>query len=384
MRRRAARRRAMTLPALDSALLTGPVRRALRSESAQIGTWRCRPISYAHTDAVTSGLFRVSGIAQDGSAAVSWSLVLKIVRAQDGNDDPALAHYWKREVLAYQSGLLDDLPGGLVAPRCAGIMERLAGEAWLWLEDVTDTSPSRWPPAYYGTVGCRLGRFNGEYLAARPLPADPGLRTAWLRAYLARNASAIARLADDTEHPLLRRVYPAPIREGIVRLWTERDTFLAALDRLPQTFCHRDAWRGNLFMRTVNGLDELVAIDWAFTGCGALGEELAPLVLASAFFEDELAGVRELDEDAFVGYMEGLRIAGWEGEEWMVRLGYAAASGLRYGPGVTSVIRDLVNGVVQDGMPADEGLCDRLAGLLRLALDRADEARNLIAGHDWC
>ena len=224
----------MTLPALDSALLTGPVRRALRSESAQIGTWRCRPISYAHTDAVTSGLFRVSGIAQDGSAAVSWSLVLKIVRAQDGNDDPALAHYWKREVLAYQSGLLDDLPGGLVAPRCAGIMERLAGEAWLWLEDVTDTSPSRWPPAYYGTVGRRLGRFNGEYLAARPLPADPGLRTAWLRAYLARNASAIARLADDTEHPLLRRVYPAPIREGIVRLWTERDTFLAALrQRIP-------------------------------------------------------------------------------------------------------------------------------------------------------
>jgi len=80
--------------------------------------------------------------------------------------------------------------------------------------------------------------------------------------------------------------------------------------------------------------------------------------------------------------LEGLRAAGWEGEEWMVRLGYAATAGLRYGPGVTIVIRDLVRGVGRDGVPADGGLCDRLAGLLRLALDRADEARHLIAGRD--
>lgn len=370
------------VPALDRDLLTGPVRRALESESAEVRMWRCRPISYDHTDAVSGGLFRVSGTAHDHGAAVSWSLVLKVVQAQADGDDPAAAHYWKREALAYQSSLLDDLPGGLAAPRCMGVVERPGAGAWLWLEDIADSSPPHWPAHVYGITGRHLGLFNGAYLTARPLPTALPLNTGWLRAYLARNADAIARLGDDLERPLLRPVYPASVRAGIMQLWAERERFLAALDCLPQTFCHRDAWRRNLFVRALNGRDQLVAIDWAFLGCGALGEELAPLVAASAFFGDELAAVGELEEAAFAGYLEGLRAAGWEGEARMVRLGYAAAVGLRYGPGVTVVIRELVRDAERDGEQgrADTDLCDRLAGLLHLALDRADEARDLLAG----
>ncbi len=34
--------------------------------------------------------------------------------------------------------------------------------------------------------------------------------------------------------------------DGILRLWDERAAFLGALDRLPRTFCHMDAFRHSL------------------------------------------------------------------------------------------------------------------------------------------
>ena len=67
---------------------------------------------------VTGGLFRVRA---DGE-----TLVLKIVRRGVDEDpgglwvsgaDPSHRNYWKREWLAFDSGLLDRLPGRLRAPR---------------------------------------------------------------------------------------------------------------------------------------------------------------------------------------------------------------------------------------------------------------------------
>jgi hypothetical protein len=39
-----------------------------------------------------------------------WSLVLKIVHPAPATNDPQGVHYWRREALAYQSGLLKDYP----------------------------------------------------------------------------------------------------------------------------------------------------------------------------------------------------------------------------------------------------------------------------------
>src|SRR3712207_7779326 len=58
------------------------------------------------------------------------------------------------------------------------------------------------------------------------------------------------------------------------RLWEERERFLTALDRLPQTFCHHDAFRRNLLVRRGPEGEELVALDWTQTGHGAVGQEL--------------------------------------------------------------------------------------------------------------
>src|SRR5438128_499475 len=102
------------LPLLDRAELTGPVRRALHSETVEIVDWHCRPISYANVDEISGGVYHVVGSGYDRGATVSWSLVLKVVLAQARSDDPAGADAWQREVLAYQAGLLDNLLGGVV------------------------------------------------------------------------------------------------------------------------------------------------------------------------------------------------------------------------------------------------------------------------------
>jgi hypothetical protein len=55
--------------------------------------------------------------------AVNGSLILKAVGPASGSLEPSTWGYWKREALVYQSGLLNDLPGDLITPRCLGIVE---------------------------------------------------------------------------------------------------------------------------------------------------------------------------------------------------------------------------------------------------------------------
>jgi hypothetical protein len=113
-------------------------------------------------------------------------------------------------------------------------------------------------------------------------------------------------------------------------LWTERETFLRALDRLPQTICHHDAFRRNLFARRESdGTEQTVAVDWAFTGIGSLGAEVAPLVLGSLLFFEVVDGdPHALAETALMEYITGLRETGWVGDARAVRLGFLATAAL--------------------------------------------------------
>jgi hypothetical protein len=266
---------------LDLAVLRDPVRRALGSATADVWTWNARPLGTVF-NAVTGGLYRVRGAASDAGTLVSWSLVLKTTHdpgAEQYHDVQATV-YWKREFLAYSSRLLQDLPPGVRAPRCYGTEERPDGSAWLWLEDLSDTYGIPWPLERYCLAARHAGQLNGAYLAGRPIPDLP-----WLSVgvgvsdfnWLGPNLERISPLSD---HPFIRREWPdATLLDRSVRLWRERGAFYTALAQLPQTLCHLDLFRLNLFAaRTPHGADETVAVDWAFLGKAAVGEELASLV----------------------------------------------------------------------------------------------------------
>jgi hypothetical protein len=375
---------ASELDAVNQTVLAPLVRRALNSEAAEVTDWGCEQL-HAGFGAGTA-IHRFTGQGRDKGQTVPWSLILKVLRPTADGDDPSAWNYYKREVGAYRSGWLDDLPGGLSAPRHFGIVEHPDGTSWIWLEDVADEIGPRWPLEHYGVVARHLGQFNGAYLGGGPLPSWPWLCSSWLRQYVAESAPAMTPLRNSLQHPLVRRWFPSDAIDRFFRVWAERDVFLDALDRLPQTLCHRDVFRRNLFARrTVGGDDESVAIDWAFAGRGAIGEELVPLVLASVtFFEIELDRAQTLEEIVLEGYLEGLRDAGWQGDPRLVRLGYAAAGSLRYRFGEIGrflpMILDEGPHVVAHqvfGRPAGEVL-DHAARVRRFSDSLPDEARALM------
>src|SRR5207247_1470218 len=95
----------------------------------------------------TAGLWHVS--------AGSDSAVLKVIQLSSTGDsrwpaepDPGHPYYWRREALAYESGLFERLEGGLRAPACRAVVERPDGSVALWLEAVSAAPP--WTPERLG------------------------------------------------------------------------------------------------------------------------------------------------------------------------------------------------------------------------------------------
>lgn len=368
------------LASLDRMQLSGPVARALGREQLAITNWQGEALQRG-----LSEVYRLAGTASAQDQTLPWSLILKVARVW-GEDDPTALFYWKREPLAYQSGLLDDLPGALVAPRCYSIDEPAPGVVWLWLEELSDTCADPWSLSCYGRAARHLGRFNGAYLVGRPLPSAPWLSQRFLPRLVPSAQKPITSLPDLLEHPLVRRACPSTTADGLVQLWQDHEVFLAALERVPPTFCHRDAARNNLFLLpSAAGEGHLGIIDWPLAGQGVLGEEVATLVLTSFLcFSVGLTDLPELEETILRHYLDGLQEAGWHGDPQLVRLGYTLAATLRFGlnflPGMLpSVAQGHTTATWEQVMkrPIEE-IVERRGQALSLVLHYAEEARTLI------
>ncbi|NOZ28124.1 MAG: hypothetical protein GXP39_08750 [Chloroflexi bacterium] len=378
----------MRLDGLDAPKLTPIVRRALNSPTATVIDWQQERVSSGV--GLGTAVYRLTGQAQDNGQTIPWSLILKALYPISGQDDPTHWFYWKREIEAYRSGWLDELPGNIAAPRCYGVEERPDGSCWLWLEEVKDDIGRKWPLEHYGVVARHLGQFNGAYLTGEPMPAYPWLSRNGIRKHVESSAQAIEQLRDVLDHPLVSRWLPGDASEQLFQTWAEREVFLEALDRLPQTVCQYDAFRRNLFARqTPDGAMQTVIVDWSYTGCGPLGAELVPLIIGTlVFFEVDLAELSDLDQVAFEGYLEGLRDVGWHGDPRLARLGYAAGV-LRYHLGAVGEVLAALLGEVDRGDAQDtfavsiEVLLDQWAEQRRVFLSLLDEARGLIDQRPW-
>ncbi|MGI8552959.1 MAG: hypothetical protein ACR2PL_19560 [Dehalococcoidia bacterium] len=359
-------------------------RAALGEPNAVLGAWHAVPLKGGFSAlAVARSVFVLRGVARVGSAEQPWSVVLKVLAPVGGQDDPAHIDYWKRERLLYRSGLLEALPAGLRAPRCYGCNDWVDGSVWLWLEHVREDGEQPWPPARWALAARHLGQFNGAYPAGRPLPNAPSLGGRRLRTWLERHRPLVAQIAAASHNPNLRRWWPQPVVDAILRLWEERNAFCTALERLPQTFCHGDAIRRNLLARRVaGGTQETVGIDWEYAGYYAAGEEVGQtLSVAAAFFDVEPAGLPALDEALFASYLAGLGDAGWRGDPQPVRFAYAAHAALRnaFNAVGASVPTDARRAAIQQTYGRTwEELAERRAALRPFLLERADEARRLI------
>jgi hypothetical protein len=106
-------------------------------------------------------------------------------------------------------------------------------------------------------------------------------------------------------------------------LLSQAEPLLQAFERLPVCYCHHDAFRGNLLdRRRSDGSSETVAIDWALTGFGRIGEEIGVTIAVDlGFLEVPARQARELDQAVFAGYIDGLHDAGWRGDVRQARFG---------------------------------------------------------------
>jgi hypothetical protein len=364
------------LARVTSERLRDVVRAVLGQPGAEIATWDAAPMA-----ARTRSVFRFRGVARVGASERPWSVVLKVPTPDQ--QGPAAVTNWKRELLLYRSGLLDDLPAHLRAPRCYGADEPDDEVVWLWLEHVREDGEHAWPLGRWALAARHLGQLNGAYLAGRPVPRFPWLGGQRLRSWLGRHTLLVALIAAAPDNADVRHWWPRAVVEGVLRLWEEREAFCTALERLPQTFGHGDAIRRNLFSRqTVGGAEETVAIDWEHAGHYAAGEEVGQtLSVAAAFYDVDPADLPALDEALFASYLEGLRDAGWRGDPRPVRFAYAAHAALRNAfNAVGATVPDEARraGARETYGHTWEELAERRAAVRPFLLARAEEARRLL------
>ena len=113
-----------------------------------------------------------------------------------------------------------------------------------------------------------------------------------------------------------------------MQLWQDRQSYFSMLKYPPQTLCHFDANRRNLFIRrTRNTSTEVIAIIWSYVGYGAIGSDIMVLIV-----EGVISGKIALDDAetfanvALEGYITGLEDVGWKGNPDLVHLGYNAGA----------------------------------------------------------
>lgn len=375
------------IEAIESETVAKVAGAALGWERVTGVSWRGVPLPYRQF-LPDRRLLRLGGEAFAGPVAAPWSAVLKLIASETGAATEAGEASARREVLAYRSGLLADMPGPLRAPRLLRLDEAAGGATRLWLEDVVDRFKGPWPLAHYAVAARHLGHCNGIYAVVRPMPAAPWLDARWTEGHGDPSAAEICldEIAVLSAHPSVARLLPRGAVERVARLLRDQRRFAGVLNDLPQTLCHHEAARANLIARCgADGGDETVALDWETIGPGPLGAEVASLVFGTLRrFEVDAGEAGHLDRLVLDGYLAGLADAGWHGESARVRLGYCAAVSLRWGMiiGMVRAIADLESraALLRAHRVTLPALLRQYLPLSAFLLDRADEARRLIDG----
>lgn len=302
-----------------------------RAVGRPVGAWEIEPLDpHLRIHSVTGGVYRVRG---DG-----FSLVVKVVTLGADEDPGALwvagadvAHrnYWKREWLAFDTGLLAVLPGRLRAPRTLLTTQPAEDECWIWMEDVTCRPAHRWSLDDYADVARNLGTMQGAYAAGRvALPDDEWLSREWLRGWVGACAPLSAALADDADLSDERLAPLRPLQRAVLTLWDARETLLGVVESAPQTVVHCDFWPTNLF-----ACDDgtTVAIDWSQIGIGALAQDLDQITLDTVWMQVRPEeSLEALEHHAVPAYLEGLQEAGCDVSGGDLRRWYSAAAALHY------------------------------------------------------
>ncbi|MEN3305946.1 MAG: hypothetical protein V7603_2148 [Micromonosporaceae bacterium] len=330
------------------------------------------PLRHNKGNAATAGIWRVRGSLGSAVLKVSRPPAAGPVGFWPTSDDPAHWNYWRREALAYTTGLAATAYGeaGITPPDLLDANVRADGLVELWLDDVDGTGGFGWPVPRTARFAYELG--VGQARWAGRVPESPWLSRRWLAQYLAEGPPLSVAVRDAYwDHPRVA-TWPQHVRRELRRLWTGRGRLLAAAEAAELTLCHLDVWPANL----IDSRGRSILLDWSFAGAGAVGEDVANLILDS--FTDGLMDAALLPEVAAAcidSYLQGLRDGGWSGSPDRVRTTVAACGAAKYswlGPAVLGrAVRDDLGTSSYNRDVSVEQAVRRVAGLVALIADWA-------------
>jgi hypothetical protein len=365
------------------------VAQAWGKPAVELIDWQTHPLAAGGSQVMGGlGIHRVTGMARTDADLLPFAFVVKGIKggAALSSDAPADWNYWQREALAYQSGILAALPGGIVAPRCYAVQQAADGARWLWLEEIQGATEP-WSMARHELAARHLGQFNGAYLAGHPLPSpQPWMSWGRTRQWVDFIRPYAERAQQWAATTLARRWFGRHGLDRTLKLYAQVEKLLQAFERLPVCYCHHDAFQRNLLDRIrPDGSHETVAIDWALTGFGRIGEEIGvTLIVALEMLAVPARQACELDQAIFAGYLAGLHDVGWAGDVRQVRLGCTTnaliVTGLMWNlyfleaaqqPAGITLLEEVIH------HPFDQ-IIAQYAELLPFLLDLGDEALTLV------
>jgi hypothetical protein len=303
----------------------------LQTDAGFIVEWCCISMGSANRNFVTGGVYRVSGKTDAGAGlSRSWSIILKVVKADPLRDDPTHYNYWRREIMAYESGVLHELPENIVTPICYAIDKKDDGSVWLWLEDLAhDTRPWEWND--YAYVVGKLGEFHAAYLLGKPLPNFDWVNKHWMRSWI-KECYQYRHVPDANNIGyLLSQKRAASILDRFTLFESSIDGCLEALEQLPKTLAHQDFYEQNILLDSGRQEDgKLALIDWQFMSISGIGEDLGRFLGLSVSRGQVPIEQFAMYQELFMSsYLNGLSHAGWHGDENLPRFGCLAAFALR-------------------------------------------------------
>ncbi len=297
-------------------------------------------LPYGVMNPVTHALHRIHGSALVDGEPRTFSMIRKTMGLEptgrpnvsfEMSNEPRHWNYWKRELLMYQSSLISAATAPLKTPFCYVTSQPDDEHAVIWLKEITSLPAERWTIARTGIAARHLGQWQAQYINAQ-LPSEEWSSQRVLRDLVSTRLRAEVRIIDDESKwrvPLVQRLFDPSLRSRVVDLWNSREVLLKGLDGLPQALTHHDFRIPNLFDGTDE--NETVVIDWQFAGEGAVGQDLASLIIDSLFTSYIVPNdLIPLETIAFEQYVAGLRLSGWDGDQEEVWMAYAATSALRF------------------------------------------------------
>jgi len=340
------------------------VQKCLEEEEIELLNVCCDDIGYKTPNFTTSGIYHLHGTARlQSSAETTWSMIVKVIKPDSEEKNSAAHHnYWRREAHVFETEILNDLPNDIKVTRCFAVEELTDATTWIWMEHIRGEYPDTLNEFTF--IAEQIGQFNGAYLTGdKILPRYDWLCKAWLTSWTtaSRNyAPDVASYAERLSNDRLQRLW-----SWYQDLIAELDHTLESLQQLPRVLAHQDLSQMNMLLVTdEHHSTQLALIDWQFMSISGVGEDLGKLYgvnMSLGIIQPEQ--YEEFQTILYRSYLKGLRAAGWQGDERLVRYGFCLSTALR---SVWEIPRFFSKLAQLETDPYNTNLRDRLSSLERI------------------